>query len=212
MVRLAAALSEAAPEERAALSDSWMERDYIMNYMAVDRTIKNDDGAMHWYCNFPGIGANCNPHNFYWYEEEESDKLWLVPWDTDLALRSFHVTHLPVPWNDPNPSCIPEAGPLGSYVAASCDPLIQAWSTFETDYASALEALLAGPYSFTNVTDLLGAWESQIASVVEEAYATDDEHLSPQQWRQSIENLKRVIQDRREFAQDIVAASTSGTD
>jgi len=42
-----------------------MNLNQIMSYIVVDRMIRNDDGAFHWYCN----SEACDNHNYYWYEE-----------------------------------------------------------------------------------------------------------------------------------------------
>lgn len=63
----------------------WLDLTYSLRYLAVDRAILNDDGALHWYCYVPQ-GANMglfNNHNYYWYEAESAGRLWLVPWDLD---------------------------------------------------------------------------------------------------------------------------------
>ena len=204
MVRLANALQETDTEELPALSDQWIDRAYIMNYLAVDRTIKNDDGAMHWYCPFAAEGIPCNPHNFFWYEATESDQLWLLPWDTDHALRTAFPTHIPVPWNQPDPDCVPKDAALLAYVPANCDPLVWAWSTFRDDYIESVKTLLAGSFSFGNIRTLLDTWEEQISPYVTEAHADNPEHLSPERWQQFMNELKMTIQHQREAAQAMI--------
>jgi spore coat protein CotH len=53
---------------------AWVDRDYTLRYIAVDRVILNDDGVFHWYCFIPqgnnnGLYGN---HNYYWYEESRA--------------------------------------------------------------------------------------------------------------------------------------------
>ena len=202
--RLRQALDDAQSiEELVAVSDSWTERPYMMNFMAVDRTIVNDDGSMHWYCNGSTM-ESCDPHNFFWYEDEATDRLWLIPWDTDLAFRDQHITHVPGSWNDSNPDCTPRPAGLGFFVPPNCDPLISAWASFGEDYAQALQTLIDGPFSAGNVASLFDTWKAQWAPVVQEAYDTNSEHLDPELWNNSIEALKITTYRRRGAAEDII--------
>lgn len=60
----------------------FIDVDYWLNYIVVDRAIHNYDGIMTWYVG-PGWFNN---HNFFWYEEESAaGKAWLIPWDLNLT-------------------------------------------------------------------------------------------------------------------------------
>ena len=63
-----------------------MNIDEIMSYAVVDRAIRNDDGAFHWYCS----GSDCDPHNYYWYEDPTNRQMHLIPWDLDNAFEKYH--------------------------------------------------------------------------------------------------------------------------
>jgi spore coat protein H len=67
-----------------AESSGFLDRAYLARYLAVDRVIINDDGALRFYCN-ESAGA---PHNFYWYQESLSPRFWLIPWDLDNAFNN----------------------------------------------------------------------------------------------------------------------------
>lgn len=84
MVRFAAAIASATDSNWEAVLEQWMDVDMLMAKMAVDRAIEHWDGIVAWYCG--GAGANCNNHNFYWYESSTEDKVWLLPWDMDRAM------------------------------------------------------------------------------------------------------------------------------
>lgn len=208
MERLTQALQGADSEEAlVAISDAWIDREYILNYLAVDRAIQNDDGAMHWYCDGPNGGMElCDPHNFYWYEDEASDRMWLIPWDTDLTFRRDHITTIPAVWNDHEPRCESRGAPLGYFIPPSCDPLISAWASFNDDYASALQAFLDGPFAAGNVAALLDTWQSQIETVVTEAHEIDGEHLAPDEWIDALGALKLDTYRRRESLQESISA------
>ena len=213
MQRLRTQLGNATQEELPSISDAWMDRDYMARYLAVDRTIQNDDGAMHWYCNVSlGQGGNtgeCGNHNYYWYEEEKNDRMWLIPWDTDLAFREQGMTVLPIPWNEVPSSCEPVQMGMFGYLPAACDPLIYAWTTFTDEYSQAVRTLIDGPYSEENVTMLLEKWQAQIASTVEEAYAQDSEHLRPETWLNAINQFKGVVNRLRTRAETVASSHTA---
>ena len=76
---------KANEDELRALIKNRMDLDKIIAYAVVDRMIRVDDGAFHWYCN----SAGCDNHNYYWYEEPSSQKLHLIPWDLDLAFQNI---------------------------------------------------------------------------------------------------------------------------
>jgi len=87
------------PEAMAA----WMDADATTSFMAVDRVLMNDDGAFHFYCFAGAIGNNPKApgnHNYYWYEAERADRLWLVPWDMDLSMNDAPngPSHIAVNW------------------------------------------------------------------------------------------------------------------
>ena len=193
-------------EELVAVSDSWIDREYIMNFLAVDRSIVNDDGSMHWYCSGYGVGVeSCNPHNFFWYEDTKTDRMWLVPWDTDLTFHESHVTSIPSVWNDDDPECLSSFASLGTYIAPNCDPLISAWASLKDDYAQALRTFLDGPFSAGNVATLLDGWQAQMAAAVEEAHSTNSEHISAESWNGNIEAFKIDTYRRRSAVEDLAA-------
>ena len=193
-------------DELVAVSDSWIDRDYIMNFMAVDRSILNDDGSMHWYCSGYGVEVeSCNPHNFFWYEDTKTDRMWLVPWDTDLTFRESHVTTIPSVWNDDNPECLSNFASLGMYIPPNCDPLISAWASLKDDYAKALRTLLDGPFAAGNVAALLDGWQAQMAAAVEEAHGVNSEHMSPESWNANIEAFKIDTYRRRSAVEELAA-------
>ncbi|MET0390890.1 MAG: CotH kinase family protein, partial [Polyangiales bacterium] len=71
----------------ADAAESFVDRDYFLRYLAVDRVTINDDGIFRFWCN-AGVSQGNNPgpfgnHNYYWYEEITRPRLWLIPWDLD---------------------------------------------------------------------------------------------------------------------------------
>ncbi|MBT6434608.1 MAG: hypothetical protein HOK28_16025 [Deltaproteobacteria bacterium] len=208
MQRLRAELENPNKADRAAVSDAWIDRSYMASYLAVDRTIRNDDGIMHWYCNVDlGQGGNtgeCGNHNYYWYEEEEKDRMWLIPWDTDLTFKQGGMVALPIAWDEEPDDCAPVSfGPFG-YLPSACDPLISAWATFQEDYKAAVGTLLEGPYTAGNVATLLDTWQAQIADSVEEASLQDGQHLNSNNWLGALDELKTMSYRLRAEAEELV--------
>jgi spore coat protein CotH len=151
----------------AALLD-WLDKAYMLRYIAVDRVIINDDGAFHWWCAKGGQGNNPNGvgnHNYYWYEAAASSRFWLIPWDLDSSFDSSPFVHIAPQWTgEGSCTCTSPAGQL----APSCDRMIKSWGTWRPDYEAAVDAFLQGPFAPNNVDAKLDAWISQIQSSVAE--------------------------------------------
>ncbi len=89
----------------------WIEVDKIMSFIAVDRTIRVDDGPFHWYCS----GQWCGNHNYFWYEDPKAKKLHLIPWDMDNAFENIianvnPVTPIADKWGETRANCQPFFG------------------------------------------------------------------------------------------------------
>ena len=80
-----AEIDAALKDDLQGVIRKWMNIDEVISYSVVDRLIRNDDGAFHWYCDFEGAGfdAGCNNHNYYWYADPSTGKMHLIPWDLD---------------------------------------------------------------------------------------------------------------------------------
>jgi spore coat protein CotH len=110
----------------------WMNVEEIIAFAVVDRTIRNDDGPFHWYCN-NGI---CSNHNYYWYEEPVGNKLHLIPWDLDNAFENIiknanPVTPIADEWGGISSNCDPFRYEIFSIQqrSATCDKLTAGWQT-----------------------------------------------------------------------------------
>ena len=184
---------QAAVHEGAEPMARWMDVDTTVSYMAVDRLILNDDGAFHFYCVAGGIGNNPAPpgnHNYYWYEAEHTDHVWIIPWDLDQSLRDVNYPpHLPSDWRA-RPSTT-ECGMCGggglalNGHAPGCDPVIRNFQAWQAQYEAKLDELLAGPFSKATVDAQLDAWLSQIR---EAGFPTEDA---------AVEELQAVLERAR---------------
>ena len=152
---------------------AWVDRDLTASYIAVDRVIMNDDGAFHFYC-LPG-GKGNNPvlpgnHNYYWYEAQDADRFWIIPWDLDHSMRESTVPpHIPVDWRTlpGDAECSACSGGAGFGVngpAPGCDRVIKNFQAWQTSYEAKIDALVAGPFSQERVNEQLAVWSQQLAT------------------------------------------------
>ena len=201
-----------APDDASVnlLSTQWMDMTYVMNFIAADRTVLNDDGIFHWYCSGGSLPTGNNPgpcssHNYYWYEEAHWDRLWLIEWDITLAFRGETSGFIQVldEWNTPNPTCTQKASlnPLAPpQMPAACDKLTHGWGAQSAEYKAAVRRFLDGPYAANNVDAKLTAWTSQISSVVTEA-ANAGQSPSAVVWQSALSSLRTTVSDLRAAAE-----------
>lgn len=163
----------------------WLDDQYVLNYIAVDRVIINDDGAFHWYCQ--------RNHNYYWYESKHADRFWLIPWDLDVSFNpGTNFVHIAAAWDQPATDCTMCSGQR----PAICDRLTSDWAMEHDGYARAVDAFLAGPFAQANVDDKLTAWSAQIDASVQEAAGVRSAP-SYEQWQTSFTTLKTIITNAR---------------
>ena len=194
-------IAEADSAEWQAIIRKWMFVPEIISYAVVDRTIRVDDGAFHWYC-----GGGCSNHNYYWYEEPDKEKLHLVPWDMDNTFENIVTNRNPVTpiadgWGETRNDCQPF--PFGTFNisqrSAACDKVTAAWASFEQEYEDLLIQFKNGPLSEANTHAKLDAWAAQIRAAAEEAANLHEDAVSLADFDRAIEDLKfglRVARNR----------------
>jgi len=200
ILNFAQRLQKADDKELPTLLDERMNREVTLGYVAVDRTIRNDDGAFHFYCGVEaGQGNNSGPygnHNYFFYEETASNQLWLIPWDLDLSFRGeLSVTPIATDWDDTTADCAcVNNGPFGiGQRAPACDPLVRGWASMKGDFDTRVRDFLDGPFSAASVTNNLDTWAAQIAPAVTEAAAADPMQLTVAQWNAALTALRNEI-------------------
>ncbi len=178
----------------------WMNIDEIMSYVVVDRTIRNDDGAFHWYCN----GSDCDPHNFYWYEDPTNQQMHLIPWDLDHAFENIisnvnPVTPIGDAWGVISNNCQPfNVGFFGpKQRSAACDKLTGGWASFTEEYAQKKQVFLADVFSEERVNEKLDEWAAQIYAATEEASQMHSDAITVAKWESSINTLKSQLRAAR---------------
>ncbi|MET0341363.1 MAG: CotH kinase family protein [Polyangiales bacterium] len=188
----------------SAVTDKWIDRDYTLRYLVVDRLTINDDGIMHWYCgaaNGNNRGAYGN-HNYYWYESSERDRQFLVPWDltSNFKENETDFVHIQRPWFEPTNACTCGIDLLNLSFsmqrAAYCDPLIKIMASWKSEYDAMVTKFVTGPFAAKNVDAKLKAWEAQIRDVVAEE-SDLDQRLDFDSWEDGMDDLRRIISEAR---------------
>jgi hypothetical protein len=193
----AEAIANAPQEDVPNIIQQSMNIDEIMSYIAVDRTIRHDDGPFHWYCN----GNNgCGSHNFYWYEEPTSEQLHLIPWDLDNTFENIifpanPVTPIADDWGEISNNCEPFSHGIWGLQqwSATCDKLTGGWATFTQEYEDKKAILINGPMSETQTDQLLNEWMEQIRDATMEAADTHNDAISLSEWENAVQKLKSQL-------------------
>ena len=212
MVRFGAELQATSLAQLPELIGRYTDRDALMRYVATDRALAHDDGPFHWYCG-GGAGA-CSNHNFFIYEETDSDRLWLVVWDLDSVFNlDNEITTIAFPWDDTTLGCAPRLVPPATLevVPPACDVLTLGLASMQEEYLQQLTAVLDGPLSEARVEPQLEAWEAQIEASVAEASALHADAITPDAWlsarqvlRVAIENLRKRAAERVQFGPVVI--------
>lgn len=172
----------------------WLDRDYMLRFIAVDRVTINDDGPFHFRC-FPGGGGSASMgmnHNYYWYEAPVAERFWLLPWDLDNNFDNRASVHIASEWASPS-DCA--CGNLGQ-VAPSCDPLIRAWTGWRADYDRVVDDFLQTAFTAPHVDEKLAAWISQIEGAAEESAGLNGAPTA-EVWRNAVVELRGKIEMAR---------------
>ncbi len=193
MAQFAGDVSKAEGLALTETIEQWMDVQAVMNYMAVDYAIGNDDGAFHWYC-FGG----CGPHNFYWYEDPTSRKLHLIPWDLDFVFDDSNpYIGLKDGWGDTTNQCEPFVyGDTGwMQWSASCDKLTAGWVMYADEYAIAQQKVLDGPFAEAQVK--IDQWAAQIRQATIDASVLHGDAISEAQFDAGVSKLKDMVEAAR---------------
>lgn len=203
-VRFSQALAAATDQNFASVLAQWTDVDRLLQVMAVDRLIEHWDGPVMFYC---GSGTSCGNHNFYWYEESASDRVWLIPWDMDNTLRpdTLRATYNLPEWDVGTPVCdIATIWNGANRVrTASCDGLLHRLGTVTRDsYRAAVQALLDGPAQIAAIEEKLSRWEEQIAAAV----ADDGNGPTVAEWQTALGELRSHLPGLRDHLATRAAA------
>jgi spore coat protein H len=186
---------KAAVERGGDAAMAWLDRDYLMRYIAVDRVIINDDGVFNWSCHSARPPDN---GNFFWYEANKADRFWLIPWDLDGSFYGSAYVHIEPKWNQrATCTCRRTASGRSAY-PTMCDPLSRVFASFEAEYEAKVDEFLAGPFSPLAIEKKVVAYAEQIEGAVGEAAGIGFAQR-PEQWAAGVVSLLTTIDAAREF-------------
>ncbi|MEM7159752.1 MAG: CotH kinase family protein [Myxococcota bacterium] len=191
MVLFAQELQSSTPEAMDEVIDRWMDRAALARLLAVDRMVENWDGALGFWCGDWG----CGNHNYYWYEETQTQRVWLIPWDLDNSFDDpnpfkefFDQPH----WSDLSADCEPR--PIGDGAvgrrAATCDPIIEGLVTsMWSDYTAASHDLLDNLWTLEAIDERIDT----IAGQIEPAIMADPDLGDVTEWRAEVATLRSEV-------------------
>jgi hypothetical protein len=178
------ALAQASPADLPKVAETWVDVDYMLRVLAVDRTITNWDGPFTFYCSPFG----CRNHNFYLYQEEKRDRFWLIPWDLDVTFGLDPPTRNVPSWTAPPSGCSPL--PTTGFGAPSCDRLVRALALAgRPRYVAALRRFLDQHFVVARMHKDIDTWAAQIS----EAVRTDRNGPGFDVWRAAVTSFKNDL-------------------
>jgi hypothetical protein len=228
MIGFAHALRQADDRTLPSVLETWLDTDYTARIIAVDRTIRADDGPYHWYCR-QGMDVGdhwglqtkagdyaCGNHNYYWYQDSAADRLWLIPWDLDGSMPNARIgyTTILTRWDEVAEDCsAPEQGIGNAQLPSTCDPFLRGVALGYADKVrAAMRTLVDGPLSEAAVDQKLDGWADQIEGLVAEASAAHPPEPSPTAFRNEVATLKRTLARLRDEALAPPPVPDAGTD
>jgi len=190
MVSFYKAINGATASDFVDRVSQFINFDYFLRYIAVDRAIHNADGMMTWYVTDDWFGN----HNYFFYEETATNgKIWQIPWDLHVTFnkRDPIVDDLGAPeWNIKPPTCEPVnlwGNSLG--IPAHCDKLTgMTADLLWNEYVKICEQMLKTHFSVPHLTTKLDYYTSLIDTIVRR-----DPHMDHNSWLNSIKNLRKDI-------------------
>jgi len=194
-------IAEASEENLQEIISNYMNPNEIISYAVVDRLIRNDDGAFHWYCD-DGV---CTNHNYYWYEEPATQQLHLIPWDLDNAFENIlsnanPVTPIADQWGGSRNDCEPFGyGPWGlPQKSAACDKLTRGWTKYTETYETLKIQFNNGPFSVAQIDQQIDSWVTQITEAHQEASNLYEDAENEETWMDEINLFKAQLNKARQ--------------
>lgn len=188
----------------------FIDFNYWIRYLAVDRAIKNWDGITGWYT---GENYLLN-HNFFLYEEERADgKVWIIPWDLDNTFQRSDpfIDDADIPnWNEKAQSCEPVAVfAATSWVTPSnCDKFTAFIAeNYWTEFVKTGNELLRKVYVPDNLIKRVDNYSSVIDTLIGK-----DPHVNYNVWQNEVNALKKNIRSLHNRFYEYVNQIQDGVD
>lgn len=188
MIEFCKAIKASTPQTFTAMISPFMDIDYWLRYIVVDRAIHNSDGVMLWYTGDSWL----ENHNYYFYEDENQDgKFWLIPWDlnatffkTDPIFDDFDIPE----WNETPDSCAPMLvwGDSNYAVPPNCDKLTNLTAAvYWNRFVSLAEQFLNKLFTTEMMKERVDYWAKIIEPMMK-----DDPFLEYETWINGVEALR----------------------
>jgi hypothetical protein len=170
----------------------FMDLDYWVRYIAVDRAVHNADGIMTWYCDQQLTWIT--NHNYYFYQEENpGGKIWLIPWDLPATLSKTDpiIDDAGMPdWYVEPDTCAPKPiwnGGIG--YPPHCDMLTALTADALWDnFVKAGEQLLATCFKAERLQKEIDDYATLIEPIVAQDHAID-----LKEWPNTVKDLRMTI-------------------
>jgi spore coat protein CotH len=168
----------------------YIDFNYFLRYIAVDRAIHNSDGMMTWYYSSKGAGN----HNYFFYEETPvNGKIWQIPWDLHATFfrRDMIVDDMGAPeWNVRPRDCDPVKIWGGNVaIPAHCDKLIGMTADLLWDeYVKICEQMLATHFTESHLYSRLDFYKNLIKSIV-----PNDPYVDYNIWLWAVDYMREGI-------------------
>ncbi|NLD93294.1 MAG: hypothetical protein GX639_11575 [Fibrobacter sp.] len=195
MISFYKAINRATESDFVEKVSKFMNFDYFLRYIAVDRAIHNCDGMMTWYYSNKGSGN----HNYFFYEETIANgKIWQIPWDMDNTFyrQDPIVDELGAPeWNVRPRTCEP-VKIWGDNLAmpTHCDKLIGMTADLLWDeYVKICEQMLATHFSVPHLTSRLDFYKDLIDTIVRKDPYLKDPYNDYNSWLGNVNYLRESI-------------------
>ena len=189
----------------------FLDLDYWLRYIAVDRAIHNADGVMTWY--YDPQSKWIGNHNFYLYEEENpGGKIWLLPWDlpatltkTDPIIDDFDVPE----WNVAPTTCDPMPIWGGSFgIPPHCDKLTGLLADALWDeFIGVGQQLVSSCFG----SDHMKGRIDRYAALIDPAIAQDST-INRERWRSEVKDLRMTMDILNQGFDDYIHGRTPTVD
>lgn len=205
MIEFCKAIKASTPQTFTESISPFMNIDYWLRYIVVDRAIHNSDGVMLWYTGDSWL----ENHNYYFYEDENPDgKFWLIPWDlnatffkTDPIFDDYDIPE----WNETPDSCEPMRvwGDDTYAIPPNCDKLTNLTAAvYWNRFVSLGEQFLERRFTPEMMKERVDFWAKIIEPMMK-----DDPFLEYEAWTSNVEELKSIMESLPKDFDDYIHAA-----
>ncbi|NLD99979.1 MAG: hypothetical protein GX640_08900 [Fibrobacter sp.] len=193
MVNLAKTVAKSTESDFVSNVSPFIDLNYFLHYIAVDRAIHNSDGIFTWY---KDMNSNwMGNHNFYIYQEDGTEgKIWLIPWDLDYTfpLEDPVIDGAGIPnWNEPAQDCNPTAVYVGSsyVIPPNCDKLTSLLAaTLWDKFVSIGDSLLSSLFISDKLLKRADTYSALLDTIIK-----NDPYVDHAAWKRAVNGFKKDL-------------------